>query len=271
MLRRAAELDTEIPHPQGVESLDPAGVEEAALEAGVSRVAVRRALAELHSGDLSGPKSSRSGRPDAHRAVEARVVPCPADRIHAEVDRYLGSQLLQPRRRQGRHTTYRRRQDLVARIQRRLDTSRRLELARVDALGMSIMPLGAAGSATSGGRSGEPDSGAAGDQRDGEAAFPSGPSGDPTELHLVRLDAQLGPASFSVRARTLLTTAMVGIVAGLIAGVGLTAGAPVVLATTLAAGCGTAWVLGRRSLREDRDKVSEALAILLDTFEKPSP
>src|SRR5262249_16119522 len=55
VLRRAADLDRHLGQTAPEPTLDPAAVEQAAIEAGISRAAVRRALAELHSGLLEAP------------------------------------------------------------------------------------------------------------------------------------------------------------------------------------------------------------------------
>ncbi|MCA1693173.1 MAG: hypothetical protein LC733_13640 [Actinobacteria bacterium] len=63
VLRRAAELDRETACPPGT-GLDEISLEHAAVEAGISPLSVRRALAELRAGVLDRPEgTSATARP----------------------------------------------------------------------------------------------------------------------------------------------------------------------------------------------------------------
>ena len=134
VLRRAAELDCET--RVEVVGLDPATLEDVAVEAGLSRESVRRALAELRLGTLPAPPAGRrSSRslfgPDTvtvHRGVAA-----PAPAVEALLREYLESQLFRVIRDIGGGSLWSPRDDLKASVQRTVDRTvqRRLVLGDV--------------------------------------------------------------------------------------------------------------------------------------------
>lgn len=135
VLRRAAELDHETDaDPVG---LDPATLEDAAVEAGLSRQSVRRALAELRLGALAPAPAGRRTRPSRlvgpdHLGVD-RAVGGPAVTVEASVRAYLEGQLFRVERDVGGRSLWCPRDDLKASIQRRIDrrVQRRLVLEDV--------------------------------------------------------------------------------------------------------------------------------------------
>lgn len=135
VLRRAAELDSET--RADPIALDPATVEEVAVEAGLSRASVRRALAELHLGTLAAPPAGRRARraplfgPDI--VAVRRAVAAPAPAVEALVHEYLEGQLFRVVRDVGGRSVWSPRADLKAAVQRAIDRKiqRRLVLGDV--------------------------------------------------------------------------------------------------------------------------------------------
>jgi hypothetical protein len=137
VLRRAAELDT-ADEPPGGEGFDPAALEEAAIEVGLSPSAVRQAVAELRVGALAPapPPPARLGRRVARRPIGAssrlvthqRLVVSSPDAVHAKVGRFMRTQMFELRRRSGDRAVYRQRSDLVSHLRRRLDFAGAIKL-----------------------------------------------------------------------------------------------------------------------------------------------
>ncbi|MFN2608562.1 MAG: hypothetical protein ABR511_11840 [Acidimicrobiales bacterium] len=121
VLHRAAEID----HPEpGADLVAVAAVEEAAVEAGLSREAVRRALAELAAGALDPGGSLGPPRlGGCPTLVVRRSVPGPARAVSALVDDFLTGQLFEQRRVTGDWARWARREDLSARVKRSVDKS----------------------------------------------------------------------------------------------------------------------------------------------------
>ena len=143
VLRRAAELDQQPPgRPDG---LDPATVEEAAVEVGLSRESVRRALAELRLGTLS-PDAGRSRRAARFlgpgTVALSRAVPAPADDVEAGVEEFLERQLFRVVRHVGTRSLWAPREDLKASVQRSIDRKiqRRLVLGDVCRISLAVVP-----------------------------------------------------------------------------------------------------------------------------------
>lgn len=129
VLRRAAELEAEDQGPGLVDGYDPAAVEEAAREAGLSPAAVRQAVAELRVGAL--PLAVDRGRTrslSSRRVADQRLVGTPPDAVHAAIDRFMRTQMLELRRRSGDRSLYRQRSDLVASLRRGLDFAGAIKL-----------------------------------------------------------------------------------------------------------------------------------------------
>lgn len=135
VLRRAAELDRELGTPGNDRCYDEAAVEQAALEAGLSQPAVRRALAEMRAGLLDA-----SSRRPARRVLGpptltvCRTVPGPVPEVERQIHRFLHEQLFQLRRDHGSRTTWVRRKGLEASARRVIDKAmqRRLVLGEVN-------------------------------------------------------------------------------------------------------------------------------------------
>jgi hypothetical protein len=135
VLRRAAELDT-ADEPAGGEGYDPAAIEDAAREVGLSPTAVRQAVAELRVGALVPTTAPGPGRRVARRPLGAssrlvthqRLVASPPDAVHAAVDRFMRTQMFELRRRGGDRAVYRQRSDMVSHLRRRLDFAGAIKL-----------------------------------------------------------------------------------------------------------------------------------------------
>lgn len=127
VLRRAAEIDAATDDPDDPTRYDPAAVEAAAGEVGLSPAAVRQAVAELRVGSLGGAvaRPAASGRVRRARAsdvvVDQRSVGRGPQAVLASLDRLLRSQLFEPGRRTAEWAVFRPRDDLAAKLRRRLD------------------------------------------------------------------------------------------------------------------------------------------------------
>ncbi|HEX6597410.1 MAG TPA: hypothetical protein VF045_10770, partial [Acidimicrobiales bacterium] len=118
VLRRAAEIDREL-GSGSANGLDDAAVEQAAVEAGISSPAVRRALAEWRAGVLEEP-SSRTRRRilGPPTLTVCRTVPGPASEVEDHLHRFLNDELFELRRDLGSRTTWIRRRGLEATARR---------------------------------------------------------------------------------------------------------------------------------------------------------
>lgn len=148
VLRRAAEIDAAGLGPSDADGYDPAAVEAAAGEVGLSPEAVRRAVAELRVGSLADepePKAARRRRARTGRAVAQAAGPVPnrrradtvvdqrtvrfaPDDVLGAIDRLLRSQMFLPGRRTGDRAVFRPRDDLAAKLRRKLDLARTIRL-----------------------------------------------------------------------------------------------------------------------------------------------
>lgn len=159
VLRRATELDHDLDTRTAVPSLDPAAVEEAAVEAGITRAAVRQALAELDSGLLANESGGSRrhgarghnghGTPNASRHggllgpavyTVTRAVPGPIERVERHLGWFLRDQLFEMRRFQGARTTWVRRRGIEATARRAIDRAlqHRLVLREVHHVDVSL-------------------------------------------------------------------------------------------------------------------------------------
>jgi hypothetical protein len=127
VLRRAAEIEAEtgddLTDPT---RYDPAAIEAAAGEVGLSPTAVRQAVAELRVGSLGGPAGGAVARRGRRRrpsdlVAEQRSVGRSPEAVLGSLDRLLRGHLFQPGRRTADRAVFRPRDDLVARLRRRLD------------------------------------------------------------------------------------------------------------------------------------------------------
>jgi hypothetical protein len=144
VLQRAAALDHDLGSGHTRGGLDEAAVEEAAVEAGLSLPAVRRALAEYRAGLLEEtPHRSRRLLGPA-TLVETRTVPGPADAVEHHLHRFLLQELFELRRDHGSRTTWIRRRSLEATARRAIDRAvqRRLVLHEVNHIDVSVLDNG---------------------------------------------------------------------------------------------------------------------------------
>lgn len=126
MFRRAAEIEAAQEQPGDADGYDPAAIEAAAVEVGLSAGAVRQALAELEAGALQPAEAG--GRARSRIVADQRVVSVDATAAHAAVHRYLRAQLMELRRSHGTEALYRQREDLVAKVRRKLDLANGIKL-----------------------------------------------------------------------------------------------------------------------------------------------
>jgi hypothetical protein len=140
VLRRAAELDRETACEAGT-GLDAATLELAAVEAGISRQSVRRALAELRAGVLEREDGKRRAWLGARTLTLCRTVPGPAPSLTQTLHRFLVRELFELRRDTGDRTSWIPQQGLASRARRALDRGihRRLILREVQEVGLSVV------------------------------------------------------------------------------------------------------------------------------------
>ncbi len=141
VLRRASELDGQL--PSGQAGLDLVLLEEAAVEAGLSRESVRRAVAELRAGALtigSGPPPRRAGLGPTSLTV-ARCVPGPYGAVNGILRRFLAKEQFHLRRDFGASSRWARRQDVGARVRVQYDKSihRRLLLRDAEEVEIAVV------------------------------------------------------------------------------------------------------------------------------------
>jgi hypothetical protein len=144
VLRRAAELDRELGGICEGPSLDEAAVEQAAIEAGLSRPAVRRALAEMRAGVLDVPTRRERGLLGSPTFTLCRSVPGPAEAVERQLHRFLQDQLFELRRDYGSRTTWVRRRGLEATARRAIDRAvqRRVVLREVNHVDVTVLDSG---------------------------------------------------------------------------------------------------------------------------------
>jgi hypothetical protein len=141
VLRRAAELDREMGF-SCQDGLDPATIEQAALEAGLSKPAVRRALAEYHAGLLQQPDRRPQRRLLGSPTLSVcRTVPGQPQAVQRQLHQFLRDELFELRRDMGTRTTWVRRRGLEATARRAIDRAvqRRLILREVNNIDVSIV------------------------------------------------------------------------------------------------------------------------------------
>ena len=136
VLRRAAELG--VPGPDADRGVGRDALAAAASEVGIDAGAVELALAE-HDAGILRTRPSRGGLLGASRVVEVRTVPVPRADAHARVVTWFRKQLLIRDERRGDTEVYRPRDDLGAKIRRKVDkrTGRKLRLGELDAVVLS--------------------------------------------------------------------------------------------------------------------------------------
>lgn len=141
VIRRASELDGQ--SPAGQPGLDLELLEEAAVEAGLSRESVRRAVAELRAGALaieSGAPSRRTALGPPSLTV-SRCLPGPRAEVDAILRRFLVKEQFHLRRDFGTSSTWTRRQDVGARVRIQYDKSihRRLLLRDAEQVELAVV------------------------------------------------------------------------------------------------------------------------------------
>ena len=140
VLRRATELDGQ--SPTGQPGLDLVLLEEAAVEAGLSRESVRRAVAELRAGALApGGEVEARGRGLGPAVVTVnRCVPGPLGEVDKILRRFLAEERYQLRRDFGTSSSWTRREDMRSRVRVSLDKSlyRRMLLRDADQVEIAV-------------------------------------------------------------------------------------------------------------------------------------
>lgn len=140
VIRRASELDGQ--SPPGQSGLDLVLLEEAAVEAGLSRESVRRAVAELRAGTLRpAEEGGRRNRLGPTVVTVGRCVPGPVAEVDDILRRFLRHEQFQLRRDFGASSTWMRRQDVPARVRVSLDKGlhRRLVLREADQVEIAVV------------------------------------------------------------------------------------------------------------------------------------
>jgi hypothetical protein len=232
VLRRAAEISAQDQPVPAHHGYDRRSLAEAASEVGIERRAVELALAEHDAGILQHD-DARGSLLGPSRVLETRVVPRPVPESRGHVTHWLRSQLLHRDERHGSTEVWRPRDDLGAKLRRKVDarTSRKVRLGDVDAVESSVVDCGE-------GRS------------------------------LVRLEVVFDDMRRGLRTGVVIVptavTPVLGIAAAVLTGeIGLAAGS-VPLAGALGA-VGT--VAGRRTLADQRERARRALCRFLDGLE----
>jgi hypothetical protein len=226
VLRRAAELDAATERSP-VDGYEPAAVEEAAREVGLSPTAVRQAVAELRAGVLPAEGTGRRRAATSRVVGEQRLVATPPEAALAHIDRFLRTQMLELRRRAGDRSVYRQRTDLVASLRRTLDFAGAIKLDGLRTVDVLVTP--------------------ADDERT-----------------LVRIEAELATSRANAVAGGAAAGSAVAVATGLL---GAVLAEPVLVVGALPAGAvvgggGIRVAAGRWQRR--RDDVAEVLAALLD-------
>jgi hypothetical protein len=230
VLHRASEIEAAADGPATGDHYDAEAVEQAAVEVGLSPAAVRQAVAELRVGVL--PAGGPAGRLERSRVAtsrfvaQQRLVERRPEAVHAAVDRFLRSQMLELRRRSGDRALYRPRRDLVASLRRGLDFAGAIKLDGIRTVSALATPA--------------------------------------DERTLVRVEAELASSRANVVAGAAGTGTGVALLMGI--GGALAAEPGLVIAAVpagAAVGAGGLRIAGGR-WRQRRDDVDEVLAALLD-------
>lgn len=232
VLRRAAEISAQ-QHPIPVHGgYDRRSLTEAASEVGIEKRAVELALAEHDAGILQHA-DARGGLLGASRVLETRVVSRSVAESRGHVTHWLRSQLLHRDERHGAVEVWRPRDDLGAKLRRKVDarTSRKVRLGEVDAVDVSVVDCGE-------GRS------------------------------LVRLEVVLDDMRRGLRTGVVVVPSAVAPVLG-VAAAALTGEIAIALASVPLGGAlgAVGTVAGRRTLSDQRERSRRALCSFLDDLE----
>ena len=234
VLRRAGELDGQTRSTDV--ALDDAAVEEAAVEAGFSRDAVRSALAELRAGVIAPRERGPLSLLGASKVRLHREVAAPKNVVEPALRAILREQLFELERNFGGRTRWGRQGGLIASARRALDLSGRLKLNDIRAMDVVV----------------------ASDPASGQERAEVGITADVSELRLNHAAAAAAG-----------TAAGGGIVAATAAVAGLD---PILLASVpagIAVATGSI-VAARISFRRRAAAVTDALAGLLDRLDDPA-
>ncbi|HET6950078.1 MAG TPA: hypothetical protein VFI47_06875 [Acidimicrobiales bacterium] len=226
VLRRAAELDALEPDDDPG-AYDPAAVEEAAREVGLSPAAVRQAVAELRVGALPAPSvEGRTPVVGSRSVCHQRLVDRSPETVNATVDRFLHTQMFELRRRAGDRSLFRPRSDLVASLRRGLDFGGAIKLDGLRTITVDVLPA--------------------------------------DDRTLVRVEAELTASRANAVAGGAAAGSAVALGTGLF---GALFAEPILLISALPAGAvigGSGIRVAEARWRKRRDDVSEVLASLLD-------
>jgi hypothetical protein len=144
VFRRAAEIEGEDPAHRAGE-FDVATLERIAVEAGLSPVAVRRAVAELRAGQLA-PLDRRPGRrlaaPIPASTVVERRLAVDRDAVSRRLEQYLKAQTFRVARRHGDVTVWEPSGSLAANLVRGIDLTDRMRLRGVSGLEVCVLREG---------------------------------------------------------------------------------------------------------------------------------
>jgi hypothetical protein len=232
VLHRASEIEAAADGLAPGDRYDAEAIEQAAVEVGLSPAAVRQAVAELRVGALPAEAAvpskqvARSRVATSRIVAQQRLVERRPDSVHAAVDRFLRSQMLELRRHSGDRSLWRPRRDLVASLRRGLDFAGAIKLDGIRTVSLLVTPA--------------------------------------DERTLVRLETELTSSRGNVMAGAAGTGAGVALLMGL--GGALAAEPGLVIAAVpagAAVGAGGLKVAGGR-WRKRRDDVDEVLGALLD-------
>lgn len=145
VLRRAAEIEAAAGEPVSADRYEPAAVEAAAGEVGLSPAAVRRAVAELRVGSLQAEptrsprhRGRRSRSPDV--LADQRAVAASSGKVLGALDRLLRAQLFEPGRRTAERAVFRPRDDLAAKLRRKLDFANTIKLEGISCVTVVVTP-----------------------------------------------------------------------------------------------------------------------------------
>jgi hypothetical protein len=232
VLRRAAEISARGQAVPADAGYDRRALTDAASEVGIERRAVELALAE-HDAGILHHADARGGLLGASRVLETRVVDRSVTESNGHVTHWLRAQLLHRDERHGTAEVWRPRDDLGAKLRRKVDarTARRVRLGEVDAVEVSVVDCG-----------------------EGKS--------------LVRLEVVLDDMRRGLRTGVVVVPAAVAPVLG-IAAAALTGEVAVAVgAVPLGGALGAVGTLaGRRTLADQRERARRALCSFLDGLE----
>jgi hypothetical protein len=143
VLRRAAELDAEGGLPVPLGGLDPEVVEAAAIEAGLSPQAVRRALNEVLHPDEHTPDVYADGKLPSRQMVVEREVPGAAADVEPQIGRFLRRQLFEQKRVFADGSRWAPRRGVAASVMKGLDPGGKLSLKQVRSVSVTVSEMGA--------------------------------------------------------------------------------------------------------------------------------